>query len=399
MSSEPDSTCHLIDLTGMRLFALAVIMLFGSAVPFGMPYNVEAIAVGFATSNANVGLVVMIELLTIGVVTLIVAQFTSRLPLRPTILISFLVILGANIGSIFAPDLVVFGGLRFIAGLGTGTVTAIVMSVAGRSRNPAMTFGIITSGVGIIGMALAQILPRVIASHGLPGTFTVYVITGLLALPLIPFFPTPAVASGASGDTRAAPPYTAGMRGWIALFGLGFIFMGHGALVAFLMRIGVSLQITPAMIGNVFFGGAVFATIAPLIAGYLGSRLPSILPVGLIMAVLIVGAYLLGNASTPIEFYIFGPLLGALPLTMMPIILGAIARVDSSGKLTGAHPAFLTFGGAIAPYFGGLTSDAGGYAATAMFTITCFIAGTALLAGLGRQADQIRRNAMTAPAA
>lgn len=375
----------------MRLFALAVVMLLGSAVPFGMPYNVEAIAVGFAASNADVGLVVMIELLTIGVTTLIAAQYTGRMRFRPALVICFLVILGANIGSVFAPSLTAFGGLRVVAGLGTGTVTAIVMSVAGRSRNPAMTFGIITSGVGVMGMGLAQLLPRVIASHGLPGIYTVYAVGTLLAVPLIALFPTPAAASSGSGDAPAAPVYTAGVQGWLGLAGLGLIFMGHGALVAFLMRIGVSLQVSPAMIGNVFFAGAVFAAIAPLISGYLGSRLPTILPVSLIIAVLLVGAYLLGNASTPMEFYIFGPLFGALPLAMMPIVLGGIARVDASGKLTGAHPAFLTFGGAIAPFFGGLTSDQGGYAATALFSIACLLLGAALLAPLGLRADRLRR--------
>lgn len=391
MSTDPAPTSRLIEITGLKLFALAATLVIGSAVPFGMPYNVEAIAVAFATSNTNVGIVIMVELLTIAVTTLVAAQYTSKMNIRATLLICFGTIIAANAASIWAPGLPTFGGFRVIAGVGTGIVTAIVMSVAGRSRNPAMTFGIITSGVGVMGMILAQVVPRAIAEYGLPGAYTVYIAFGVLGLPLILFFPRPAAATDASGAAAGAPPCTAGLKGWAGLVGLGFIFLGHGALVAFLMRIGISIEISPAMIGNVFFGGAVFAVIAPLISGYLGSKLPSVFPVSLILTVLVIGAFLLGNADTPIEFYLFGPLFGALPLAMMPMILAAIARVDASGKLTGAHPAFLTFGGAIAPLFGGITSDYGGYPATALFTIACLVLGSALLAGLGRQADRLRR--------
>ena len=81
---------------------------------------------------------------------------------------------------------------------------------------------------------------------------------------------------------------------------------------------------------------------------------------------------------------------GVLPLAAMPIILGAIAKVDPSGRLTGTHAAFVTIGAAVAPFFGGILSAYGGYGLTAWFTIGCLIVGAGLLAPIISRADRMR---------
>jgi fucose permease len=75
----------------------------------------------------------------------------------------------------------------------------------------------------------------------------------------------------------------------------------------------------------------------------------------------------------------------------MPIYLGALARLDPSGALTGAHPAFVLIGGAVAPFVGGALSDLGGFKVNGWFVVACVIVGAVLGYPALRQADNQRR--------
>jgi predicted MFS family arabinose efflux permease len=298
-------------------------------------------------------------------------------------------VLVANLATLWMPSMISLAVVRAFAGVGCGVVVSVVMSVAGRRREPEFTFGIINSAVGILGMILSQVPPRSIGAYGLQGAYGVYVVGCLIALPLIRVFPVPAPSRKLAGV--GAADSGPGVAGWVALFGLGLVFLGHAALILFVVRIGIAIPLSLDTVGNVFLVGAAFTAVAPLVAGFLGSRLTSTIPVGLILVSLMGCAYLLANAATPYLYYISAPLFAALPLAMMPIILGAFARVDPSGRLTGAHPAFVTLGGALAPSLGGMTSDLGGYPVTGWLTIGCIVAGAAMLLGTARRADQLRR--------
>ena len=153
------------------------------------------------------------------------------------------------------------------------------------------------------------------------------------------------------------------------------------------------------MTGYPFMIASVFGVAAPLIAGYFGSRMASLWPLAAILSLLIVGALGLAGASTPLQFYLMGPLFAVLPAAVMPIFLGALARLDSSGSLTGAHPAFILIGGAIAPFVGGALSDYGGFMANGWFVVGCMAVGAALGFPAVRKADGRRRTPLVAEAA
>jgi predicted MFS family arabinose efflux permease len=389
MSTDPGPASQLIDLKPPQLGALTSVMLLTFAAPVAMPFNIEAIARAFGASNTAAGGVATAELLAISISSLTAAQFAPRLDVRRTILAGLSLVLVANLATLWMPSMISLAVVRAFAGVGCGVVVSVVMSVAGRSREPEFTFGIINSAVGIMGMILSQVLPRSIGAYGLQGAYGVYVVGCLIALPLIRVFPVPAPSRKLAGV--GAADSGPGVAGWVALFGLGLVFLGHAALILFVVRIGIAIPLSLDTVGNVFLVGAAFTAVAPLVAGFLGSRLTSTIPVGLILVSLMGCAYLLANAATPYLYYISAPLFAALPLAMMPIILGAFARVDPSGRLTGAHPAFVTLGGALAPSLGGMTSDLGGYPVTGWLTIGCIVAGAAMLLGTARRADQLRR--------
>ena len=258
-----------------------------------------------------------------------------------------------------------------------------------------MTFGVINASVGAMGIVIAYVLPRSLRLHEhlpqiaseLDGLYLTYAFMSLFAfvclrtLPKVP----PVVAARSDAVVPTIP-----RSGWLALLGMGLIFFGHVTLALFLVTIGRAVPLTPEVIGYVFMAGGVVGIVAPLIAGYVGGRYAATGPIFGILFVLAVFAVLLANADTPMKFYVAGPVFAMLPIAMMPIALGALARIDQSGRLTGSHPAFVLIGGAVAPFVGGAISDIGGFAASGWFAVGCISVGALLMLGAVRQSDRMR---------
>lgn len=391
MSTKSADSDFLIDLSRGQVAALSAVMMFAFAAPIGLAFNVEAIAAAFSTTNTAAGGVATAEMLVISISSLVTANVAPKINPRQTILLAFGVLIPANILSIWAGDIFMLGATRALAGVGAGAVIALVMTIAGRSRGPTMTFGVINSGLGVGGMALSQLLPWAIGEFGLAGTYSVYLGAAVLALPIVAAIPAPPGERTQLGH-QASPPGL-GLGAWMALFGIAFIFMGHTALMLFGVRIGMAVPLPMQTIGTVFLAASTFAAVAPLVAGYLGSRMPATMPSLLILGTLLVLAYVLAGSVAPLSFYLSLPLFAALPLALAPIALSAFATVDPTGRMTGGYAAFVTLGAAIAPFIGGITADLGGYALTGWFTIVCILIGAGMLFGVARRADRLRREA------
>jgi predicted MFS family arabinose efflux permease len=302
-----------------------------------------------------------------------------------------------NLLSILVPGVMWLFACRAPAGFALGAVVATTMATAGRSDKPEMTFGVINASVGAMGIVIAYVLPRSLRLHEylplpqiaseLDGLYLTYACMSLFAFACLRTLPKvpPVVAARSDAVVPTVP-----RKGWLALLGMGLIFFGHGTLALFLVTIGRAVPLTPEVIGYVFMGGGVVGIVAPLVAGYVGGRYSATGPIFGILVVLAVFAVLLANADTPMKFYIAGPVFAMLPIAMMPIALGALARIDQSGRLTGSHPAFVLIGGAVAPFVGGAISDIGGFAASGWFAVGCIALGAALMFGAVRQSDAMR---------
>jgi MFS family permease len=180
------------------------------------------------------------------------------------------------------------------------------------------------------------------------------------------------------------------MIGWLGLVGLGIIFLGHGTLALFIVKIGRAVPLIPEEIGYVFMAGSLVGVGLPLLAGYIGTRMNALVPVVTILLVVIVSAVLLSAANTPIKFFIFAPLFAILPVAIMPIFLGCLSRVDPTGSLAGSHAAFVLIGGATAPFAGGALSDLGGFTLNGWFVVGCVLVGGMLIYPVIRRADSLR---------
>lgn len=392
-----------IRLNAGQLVCLTGVMLLGFAASLGMPFNIDAIALSFSSSNTTAGLVASFELASIAVGNLVFARFSR--PVRPKriYLAALTVIVGLNLFATVVTTTTWLMLCRVPAGFALGAVVATVMMTAGRSDRPEHTFGFINAMVGVMGMMMAFVLPRALGLHevlpgGVPwsevdGLYLVYALCALCALPFIIGTPQPEpISLDPSGKARPGL-----LAGWISLAGLGLVFFGHGQLALFIVKIGRGVGLSAEAIGYVFMAGSLAGVVLPLLAGYVGSRFKATGPLGAILAVVAVSATLLSNADSALAFFVAAPIFAMLPIALMPIFLGCLARVDPTGALAGAHPAFVLIGGAVAPFVGGVLSDAGGYPLNGYAVVACVLVGAAMMYAAVRTADANRDAARAAP--
>jgi len=405
MSLSPDR----IELSGGPLYRLTAMLLLTFAAVIAMPFNLSGLVQSFGISNSLAGLVASAELAAISISSLTAAQFAARLPARRIYLGGILVVLTANALTLFAPNVETLLVLRALAGLGAGSVTATVMFTAGRSATPEKTFGIINSFVGIMGIMLALLLPQALNLYrltpakwefsGVDGLYSVYLVAAVVALLLIRHVPvaTTATAStppGAPAVTSAKAP----LSGWVALLGLGIVFFGHGTLGIYIVEIGLGAGLSTQAVGNTFAVASLFGILAPLLGGHIGSRFRAKAPIMVLLTALAGLGILLAHASTPAMFFALAPLFSVMPMTMIPLALGVLARTDPTGRLTGSHPAFVTLGGAAAPLVGGALRDfSGSFVLSGWFVAGCMVLGALLMFRSVTTADAGRAAARTTP--
>jgi MFS family permease len=404
-SVQPDD--GRMDLRGRPLVTLTAMLLLAFAAAIAMPFNISGIVQSFAASNTLAGLVATVEMGCIAASSLVFAQLASRLSPRAIYTAGICLILAMNGLTVLVVQVETLVIVRGLAGFGAGAVAATVMATAGRSRTPEKTFGVINSFVGVMGIIMAQVLPQALklgtvtdpawGVREADGLFVVYAVASIIALILIRLVPVPPRRAAAGSAAGSAVRLPAG--GWLALAGMGVIFFGHGTLSMYIVEVGLEAGLTAQGIGNTFAVASLIGIVAPLIAGHVGSRFRAALPVYVILAAVLLFGLLLSHVTTPAGFMVFAPLYAMTPIAMMPIALGALARLDPSGRLTGAHPAFVTLGGALAPLTGGAIRDfAGDFTLTGWFVAACIVTGGALMYRAIALADRLRGTAPAVPA-
>lgn len=393
MSTNVSGASHLVSLRPIGLGALSAVMVLGYAGGLAMPFNMQAISNHFQTSQTMTGAIAAAELLAISITSFVTARYAARIDVRKGIGAGVLLILLANLATLMVPNIALLAVVRVIAGLGAGPAIALTMSLAGRSDNPRITFGVTNSAIGVMGMFLSQCVPLSMEVWGMNGAYGFYALCGLIALPLVLLVPSPPPARPqATSDDGDAPVARIPASGWAALIGLALILLGNGVLMMLIFIIGTERHIEPATLRLIFFIASAAMAVGPLVAGVLGSKVSAVMPIGIIVAALAVCAWLLGSREEASVYIICGPLFAVLPILMLPIALAAFSLVDPSGRMAGTFPSFMTFAAAFAPFIGGSVKDhLGGYPAVGWVAVVCTIVGGVLLARLAAQADRIRK--------
>ena len=374
-------------ITPKNQIGLIGILLCAFSAPLIMPLNIIAISQRFIdATNGQIGTIATFETLSISVASIILSRIVNRLDRKKIFITAAVLVILGNILTILVPTLNYVILARVISGLGSGAIVATVVATIARGSNAQMTFALLNSGVGVMGVLLPFCLPIIIASNGMNGAYSFHLFISLFIFLFISFL---TLSSGADDNQNTVSSYK-GYAGWASMMGTSLIFLGHAGIFAFSAKIGATLGISVIQVGYVFMAGGLLTIFGPLLAGFIGQRFGSLLPCLILITILLVSGIILANVTSPIIFFIAVPLCGMIPMILTPFFLGGMAKLDPSGSLAAAHPAFSTMGGAAGPVVMGYTIDMAGFTSIGWVLILMVIVGTPLISLGLIEADKIK---------
>ena len=353
MSNNPATTGEVPQDFDVDNIGTVISVVIGSGIAllalFMGPLLVGEYIAKLDVSESQAGLIISAEMagFTLGAATLFVI---ARLNWRKIMTSALLVIIVGNASLLFVDNLSLFVLCRFIAGLGAGMVMTMTMQVIGLMRDPDRVFGMWSVGQLSLGALGIIVFPSVVASNGIDFVFLIWAVLAAILGFTLRFYPygrAPLISSsGQSGSSRRF------FLGLLCLLGLFIYYGGQGGVWFYMERVGVSLGIDRAAVGDTLFISLLAAIAGSTVAILLGNKAGRAMPLSVSMFISALSIALLVALNGETLFTVAVCLFNFGWYLFMPYMSAIVANIDDNGKLlTGlavTFPASLTAGPAIA---------------------------------------------------
>ncbi|MET0545900.1 MAG: MFS transporter [Caulobacterales bacterium] len=373
-------------VTGRQVYAAMAISLGLMISLFWLPAQLGVLAQGYNLAPAQLSPLASLELGGFVVGTI----FSSSLALadfRRWLLAGCATVLAANLALVFFSPAVPFLLARPIAGLGAGIAFGYVLKICALSPKASQNFGILTglmSGMMIVGFQSVAYLMAQHASDDAAANSAgardvatiVFAIYAALAIVSAIIFLTNLPPKAIRTETVAAAkphglPEPLAMLGLIAIV---IMFIGQGAIWAFLQTLGVSHGFAVGEVANAMSAFALMGIVGSFSVTALPKNVRAWTAIGLTLPILWAGFYAL-YAPQSIAWYVFGCAVGGFFWNFaLPQILGLLARIDPTGRASILGGSMSSIGGALGPLIAGFLIQGTNYQPVGwMAGIACFI--------------------------
>lgn len=366
-----------IDLNSRKtLWAVFLIGVIAPEVFIVQPGFVQGLVelVGFDDQGA--GYAMTAEMFGLAATAILMTFTSHRFNWRTVIMGSLVVMFLANALCTLTTDLNTFAALRFIAGLGAGSLVSLSFAAVGLTRNPDRNFGLLIVWVLTYGALVLWAMPSVYAYAGMGGVLWFFALFPLIAMPVIKYLPK-------SGESVAqveedAVDLTTAMKA-MALFAMLAYFIAQGVVWAYLFLIGLSGGLDEQAVANGLtlsqFAGIAGALLAAILANRFGRSLPLTVGIlgGAICLYFLVGSFEFLAFAVAVCVYNF-----AWNMTH-PFLLAAMASFDRRGRVVVYAVAMQMVGLAIGPGLAASVITEGDYINVNWFGAALFVVSLALI--------------------
>jgi len=375
-----------------RLGALPLAAVFATGTAAVMvaglkPMLVTLYITRFGFSTAHTGLVVAAEMCAAAIATTAVAALLSRLPMHRLALGGLLLLLASDLASLLPLGLAGFAGVRVLAGLGEGTAAATMAAAIAGLRGTDRLMGA-SNGLALVVLAAAfAAIPSLESAYGVRSVFAGLAATTLPALVLAAWFPrttklTPAPGSGAMSSTRIRRADAA-----LALLGTAAFYLALGGIWPFAGEIGRAAGLQSGRISGVLGLAQLVGAAGSFLPVVLGRRIGRSLPLCAALAgclVALLGLDLAGGAA----FAWAIPLFLGCAMVVFAYLMGVIAGIDPSGRVSSLCLSIQTIGFGIGPAWAGLLAAQVGPSAILHVGIACMPLSLCALLPLALRQDR-----------
>ena len=312
--------------------------------------------VGFDDQGA--GYAMSVEMFGLAATTILMTFIAHRVNWRVVIFWSLIVMFVANALCTMTTNLDTFVALRFVAGLGAGSLVSLSFAAVGLTSRPDRNFGLLIMWVLTYGAIVLWLMPSVYAVAGMNGMLWFFALFPLAAMPFIRYLPV--TGENVAQVEEDAVNLTPTMKG-LALLAMLAYFLAQGVVWAYLFLIGIAGGLTEQAVANGLtlsqFAGIAGALLAAVIAHRFGRSRP--LAIGILG-----GAACLYFLVGQFEFLVFALAVGVYNFMWNlthPFLLGAMASFDRRGRVVVYAVAMQMIGLAIGPFLAATVISEGQY--------------------------------------
>lgn len=350
---------RIVDLNSRpTLYSIFLIGVIAPEVFIVQPGFVQGLVEYLGFDDQGAGKVVSAEMWGLAVTTILMTFIAHRVNWRGVIFGSLVVMFLANVACTLTDDAGTFVTLRFIAGLGAGSLVSLSFAAVGLTSNPDRNFGLLIMWVLTYGAIVLWAMPMAYEAFGFNGVVWFFALFPLAAMPFIIHLPISAEAGEQVEED--AVNLSSSLKG-MALFAMLAYFMAQGVVWAYLFLIGLAGGLSEQAVANGLmlsqFAGIGGALLAAVIAHRFGRSLP--LTVGIVGGALCL-YYLVGT----FEFVVFAAMVciyNFLWNLTHPFLLGAMASFDRHGRVVVYAVAMQMVGLAVGPYLAATVITEGVY--------------------------------------
>ena len=344
-STEEPSAINAVARDVQRLPALTALLavaMMGTALLTLLPLWVGQLSERFDLSAQQVGFLASADMVGIFVTSTSAVAWVRRWPWRRSVLLGLLLFLLGNFGSMFSGDFALLYGLRVLAGLGCGAAYAVALAALGDTQDPDWSFGLMVAAQVAFGFIGFEVLPGLLADHGL-NAFFLYLNAWLLLAGLLSAWAFPSRGASSREGVKLAladigAPAAAAFSGTVVLY------VAISAVWAYMERMGVAVGLPSVQVGEVIGWGYLISILGSLAAPPVSRRMGRSFTMTLALAAMLaaflgLGLMTVGNAlwmylATTVAFQFFWSF-------VLPPLMATFNAVDGSGRfIVLCSPAF-----------------------------------------------------------
>ena len=313
-----------------------------------MPMLVGGMIDDLGFTEQQAGTVAALEGLGLVISSIVAALWIRRVSWTTMLALSCIVTALLNGLTSQLSDFVPFVAVRFLAGLSAGAVFALAVAALGDNRHPDRAFGIAQVVQGAMMFVAFSVAATILERWTVAGLYWLLAAAALAMLLTLVRYPSEGAPRAVPAPGSGAAPSFTGLI-WIGLIASLLFFSNIFGFWTYIERIGAAAGLDTATIGSALAFSQFAAIVGAGAAALASDRFGRVAPLALALVGQLVVLWLLVGQFTPFTYYLGAGLFQALFVLATAYQLGAIAKIDLTGRFLVVVTGFQGLGSAVGP--------------------------------------------------
>ena len=371
MATAEMSLSPAVDVNSRNsLLSIIYLSVIGASVFIVQPGFVQGLVQAYGFSEQQAGYIASAEVWGLALTAVVMALGGHNYSWLAILRASIVLFVVGNFASLLTSETVLFGGLRFLTGLGAGGLVSLTFTIMGLTRLPDRNFGFLIMGVLTYGALGLWVLPTALDTVGIQGVIVFFALFGASGWACLKHIPD-------SGEEHLqveedAVDLTGGFRA-LAVLAMFTYFFAQGVMWAYLFLIGLNGGVGEQAVANGLMLSQFLGIAGALVAATASHRYGRIFPLfigivgGALVLVFLFGTFTALVYAATVCVYNF-----AWNMTH-PFLLAAMASFDRHGRVVVYAVAAQMLGLAIGPAFAASLLGEGDYSRVIWAGISLFL--------------------------